>query len=266
MPIFDGSQADHYHRQNRIPVTPRIKAELAVTDASQLVKWFQAPPVYLQCHRRAYDLANVDRPNAVNLLQTLKLTSSHNILLVGSTFGWLAEALRALGISVTCAETSAWVQSVKNQDESGDIEAALDLAGVTADHPMRQQFFDKLIAGPRATEVIRDEDAMTAGSRQRIRNAGAFTHIVTKNTLAWLHDDEAANHSDALHQINVAAEVVHLVMGYDDKKAIAPEPEPTLNWKRVQGTAPVASRLTDKPWYTTNSWPALLPGDTFIGV
>ncbi len=268
MPIYDGSQADHYHRQNRIPVTRRIKAELAVADASQLINWFQAPEVYLQVHRRAYELANVDRPNAVNLLQTLKLTSSHNILLVGSTFGWLAEALIALGISVTCIESSSWVQAVKGEDESGDIEAALDLAGVTDTHPMRQQFFDKLIAGPRARLPILDEDGMTQGSRQRIRNAGAFTHIVTKNVLSWLHDDEAANLSDALRQINIAAQVVHFIMGYDDKRALVPEPEPepVLNWKRVTGTAPVVSRLTNMPWYTTNSWPALLPGDTFIGV
>ena len=46
----------------------------------------------------------------------------------------------------------------------------------------------------------------------------------------------------------------------------APEPEPVLNWKRVVGDAPVVDRLTDKPWYTTNSWPALLPNDTFVGV
>ncbi len=264
MPIFDGSQADHYHRQNRIFVTRRIIAE--ITDSVERAKWFQAPKVLLQCHRRAYELGNITKPDAVKLLQTLKLTSAHNILLVGATFGWLAEVLIALGISVTCIEDSTWVQSVKDTDEAGDIEAALDLAGVTSDHAMRQQFFDKLIAGPRAREVILDEDGMTRDSRQRIRNKGTFTHIITKNVLAWRHDDECVALSDALHQINALAQVVHFVAGYDDKSAMAPEPEPVLNWKRVVGNAPVNSRLTDKPWYTTNSWPALLPNDTFVGV
>lgn len=266
MPIYDGSQADHYHRQNRIQVTRRIKAEIAVADASQLVNWFQAPKVYLQVHRRADELIGLSDGLAARLLQTLNLTSSHNVLLVGATFGWLAEALIALGLSVTCIEDSSWVQSVKDQDEAGDIEAALDLAGVTSDHAMRQQFFDKLIAGPRATLPILDLDGMSRGSRQRIRNEGTFTHIVTKNVLSWRHDDECVTLSDALHQINALAQVVHFVAGYNDKQAIAPEPEPVLNWKRVVGDAPVSDRLTDKPWYTTNSWPALLPNDTFVGV
>ena len=266
MPIYDGSLADHYHRQNRIQVTRRIRSELAVTDPAQLPNWFQAPKVYLQVHRRADELGNISAPHAVKLLQTLKLNPSHNVLLVGSTFGWLAERMKALGVPVTCIESSPWVQSVKDQDESGDIEAALDLAGVTSGHPMRQQFFDKLIDGSRAREVILDEDGLSRGSRQRIRNQGTFTHIITKNVLSWLHDDEAANLSDALHQINVASQVVHFVAGYEDKKAVAPEPEPVLNWKRVTGDAPVNSRLTDEAWYSTNSWPALLPNDTFIGV
>lgn len=264
MPIFDGSQADHYHRQNRIFVTRRLAAE--ATDPVEIDKWRRAPKVLLQCHRRAYELGNITKPDAVKLLQTLKLTSAHNVLLVGATFGWLAEALIALGLSVTCIEDSTWVQSVKDQDEAGEIEAALDLAGVTSTHVMRQQFLDKLIAGPRARLPILDEDGMTRGSRQRIRNAGTFTHIVTKNVLSWRHDDECVALSDTLHQINVAAQVVHFVAGYDDKAALAPESEPVLNWKRVVGDAPVNSRLTNKPWYTTNSWPALLPDDTFVGV
>ncbi len=266
MPILDGSLADHYHRQDRIQVTRRITSELAVTDASQLINWFQAPKVYLQVHRRAYELCNVDTGSAVKLLQTLNLTSAHNVLLVGSTFGWLAEAMINLGVPTTCIEASSWVQSVKDEDESGDIEVALDLAGVTSGHAMRQQFLDKLLAGPRATLPILDEDGLTKGSRQKIRNAGTFTHTITKNVLSWLHDDEAANLSDGLHQINVASQVVHFVMGYDDKRALRPEPAPFLNWKRVVGDAPVVQRLSDQAWYTTPSWPALLPGDTFIGV
>ena len=264
MPILDGSQADHYHRQNRIFVTRRIAAQQ--TDPAEIKKWRQAPKVLLAVQRRADELGNISKPHAVKLLQTLKLTSSHNVLLVGSTFGWLAEALIALGVPTTCIEASTWVQSVKDQDESGEIEAALDLAGVNNAHPMRQQFLDKLLAGPRARLPILDEDGMSNGSRQRIRNQGTFTHIITKNVLSWLHDDEAANLSDALHQINVASQVVHFIMGYDDKRALAPEPSPFLNWKRLVGDAPVVQRLSDQAWYTTNSWPSLLPGDTFIGV
>ena len=192
MPIYDGSIADHYHRQNRIFVTRRIAQQQ--TDPAEIKKWRQAPKVLLAVHRRADELGNISKPQAVKLLQTLRLTSSHNVLLVGATFGWLAEALIALGISVTCIEDSPWVQSVKDQDEAGEIEAALKSAGMTAEngHPMYQQFLDKLLAGPRATLPILDEDGMTEGSRQRIRNQGTYTHIITKNVLAWRHDDECA--------------------------------------------------------------------------
>ena len=235
MPIYDGSLGDHYHRQNRIRVTPRIRAELAVNNPEELPNWFQAPPVHLQMHRRAYQLARVDAHNASTLIRTLKLNSSQNILIYGGTFGWLGEQLKALlpGIQVSTAESSPWINSVKDQDESGDIEAALDIAGVTSTHKMRQQFFDKLIDGPRAREVITPEDALDNGSRQKIRNLGSFNYIITKNVLSWLHDDEAQNLSSELRKINVASEIVHFVMGYDDKKADKPEPGEILNWKRT---------------------------------
>ena len=266
MPILDGSLADHYHRQDRIQVTRRITSELSVTDPARLPDWFQAPKVYLHHHRRAYELGNISAPRAVRLVQELSLTPSHNVLLVGSAFGWEAEALISLGIPVTCMDNSSWVHAVKGTDEAGEIEAALDLAGVTGGHKLRAAFLGKLVAGPRATETILEEDGLSKGSRQRIRNKGTFTHIVTSSVLPWLHDDEAVNLSDALRQINVASRIVHYVQFYKDEAAARPEPAPFLNWKRVEGTDPVVDRLTDQAWYTTNSWPALLPGDTFIGV
>ncbi len=266
MPILDGSLADHYHRQDRIQVTRRITSELAVTDASQLINWFQAPPVYLHHHRRAYELINVPIGRARRLVKELGLTPSHNVLLVGSAFGWEAEALIGFGIPVTCMDSSSWVHAVKGTDEAGEIEAALDLAGVTSDHELRAAFFGKLIAGPRAIETILEEDGLSRGSRQRIRNKGTFTHIVTSSVLPWLHDDEAVALSDALRQINVASQIVHYVNVYKDAQAARPEPSPFLNWKRVVGDAPVVQRLSDQAWYTTNSWPSLLPNDTFIGV
>ncbi|KKK62347.1 hypothetical protein LCGC14_3005230, partial [marine sediment metagenome] len=124
MPIYDGSIAEHYHRQNRIQVTRRIRFELAVNNPAELTNWFQAPEVYLQMHRRVYDLCNVDRGNAAKLIRELNLNSSHNVLIYGGTFGWLAEALKAQipGIQVSTVEASPWCQSVKDQDETGDIE------------------------------------------------------------------------------------------------------------------------------------------------
>lgn len=266
MPIYDGSLADHYHRQDRIQVTRRLRSELAVNNPAELPNWFQAPKVYLHMHRRAYELCNVPIGRAIRLKAELNLNASHNVLLVGAAFGWEAEALKGLGIAAVCMDSGAWIHAAKDQDEAGEIEVALDLAGVTSGHAMRAQFFNKLIAGPRATEIILEEDALTKGSRQRIRNKGAFSHIVTASVLPWLHDDEVVNLSDALRQINVAAQIAHYVQFYKDDAAAKPEPAPFLNWKRVVGGAPVVQRLSDQAWYTTNSWPALLPNDTFIGV
>ena len=163
-------------------------------------------------------------------------------------------------------DNSPWIHSVKDTDEAGEIEAALDEAGVTSAHAMRTQFFDKLIAGPRAVLSILEEDALSKRSRNQIRRKGTFTHIITSHVLTWLHDDEAVTLSDALHQINVLAQVVHYLGFYQDEAAKRPEPEPFLNWKRIEGSDPVVTRLSDLSWYTTPSWPALLPGDTFVGV
>ena len=273
MPILDGSLADHYHRQDRIQVTRRITSELSVTDASQLPAWFQAPKVYLHYHREAHRLANFTSGRAVRLIQKLGLTPSHDVLLVGSGFAWVAEEMKRLGISVTSMDNSSWIHAVKGEDEVGEIEAALDLAGVTAEtdttseHPLRAAFLGKLLAGRRATETILEEDALSKSSRQRIRNAGTFTNIVTASVLPWLHDDECVALSDALHQINALAQVVHHVEFYKDAAALKPEPAPFLNWKRVDGsTDAVVQRISDQAWYTTPSWPALLPNDSFIGV
>lgn len=263
MPVFDGSTADHYHRQDRIFVTRRLIDGMPPAERAE---WFQAPKVHLNYHRRAHELANVPIGQALRLIRELKLTSSHNVLLVGAGFAWVSEELVRLGISTTSTDSSPWIHSVKGTDEAGEIEAALDLAGVTLAHKLRASFLAKLMAGPRATEVILEEDALSNGSRQRLRNEGTFTHIITSHVLTWLHDDEAVKLSDALHQINVLAQVVHYVGVYKDDAAAEPEPEPFSNWKRIVGDEPVVTRLSGQAWYTTNSWPSLLPDDTFVGV
>ncbi|MCB7129954.1 MAG: hypothetical protein J3T61_10510 [Candidatus Brocadiales bacterium] len=268
MPIYDGSLADHYHRQNRVNITRRLRAELAVNNPEELPNWFQAPKVELQMHRRAYDLCNVDRGNAAKLIKELNLNSSQNILIYGGMFGWLEDQIKVQlpGIQVMTIDGADWIHQVKGQDESGEIEANLDIAGVTSAHPMRQQFFDKLIDGPRARGVVRQEDALDNGSRQRIRNLGSFNFIITQNVLSWLYDDECQNLSTQLRKINAASEIVHFVNGYEDSKADAPEPGEILNWKRTDSNAPVVDKLNDLSWYTTPSWQELLPNDRIVGV
>ena len=67
-------------------------------------------------------------------------------------------------------------------------------------------------------------------------------------------------------QLAIQDAIKSAIAFYQDEAAAKPEPEPFLNWKRIEGSDPVVTRLSDLPWYTTPSWTALLPGDTFVGV
>ena len=289
MPIKDGSLAEHYHSENRINVSERLGAKLAVErgnarrwfnretgvfelrpgedpNASVMDNWRDAPKLRMAYHRVAYDLANVSLGTAREMVDGLNLTRSSNVLYIGCGFGWAVEKVRVLrpGISITAVDAAGFIQSAKTTDEAGDIEAAMDDYGVTGS--WRQTYMNMLLAGPRATETILDEDCLSERSRRRVRNAGgSFTHIVT-NCLKWLTDVECQTLSDAHRSISVAAQVAHLVTPYNDEAAERFEPTPILNWKRMNTIEPIVKRLNDEPWYTTNSWKALLPSDTIIGI
>lgn len=273
MSLKDGSIADHYHSENTIQVTRRIKAKIASSgirasnpNDSILTEWFDAPALHLNLQRAAYELGRVSEHTAQRIINGLNLSSSSNLLYVGSTFGWTAEHIKRLkpGISVTCVDNAGWVQSVKDEDEAGEIEACMDKDGITG--KWRQILMDECLMGPRATEVLLEEDCLSRGSRQRVRNkGGTFSHIVT-NVLKWLTDVECVELSEALWDMSVmSAPVSHLVTQYSDQAAERGEPDPVLNWKRLNTTEPVVKRLSDQLWYTTNSWKALLPSDTIIG-
>lgn len=280
MPIKDGSSALSYHTENRIQVTRRILQKIATSGVrspdpqmSVLGPWADAPNVYLNYHRAAYELGLVNTGQAARYIKNLNLGVSSNILIVGAGFGWSAEWVKRFmpGIGVTLIDSGSWIQSVKAQDERGDIEAALDdarhnsgsgeVVGVTG--ALRDGFIEHLDMGPRSVETILEEDGLSNGSRARIRQSGPFTHIITEHVLEWLHDSEAVNLSDALRQIDATAELVHRVSPYSDggrDKA----PEDQINWKRIGDATPVDTALSDMPWYSESDWQILLPDDGFI--
>lgn len=274
MPIKDGTTADQYHSENRMDVTRRIRTRIAESGIrsadpheSVLKDWRGAPKVHLNFHRAAYDLYNVPSQAAARMVRGLSLDATKNVLFIGAGFGWTVEHLKKMvpGISVTCTEPGAWIQQVKETDERGDIEAALDVAGVT-DGILRDRFMGYLDQGPRAVETLLQEDTLSNNSRNKLRQNGPYSHIITEHVLQWLWDDEAANLSDALRMIDSQALIYHRLTPYRDEDAgeLGGEPEPQLNWKRVEDNRPVIKRLLDQPKYIESDWKVLLPNDGFI--
>lgn len=270
MPIKDGSASADFHSEALYPITGRIRQR------TNDPRWEFAPSVMLNYQKAGRDLANFTASEALSFIAALNLQPSSNVLLIGSGFGWTSERLKAFvpGMGVTSTDTSGWVQSVKGTDERGDIEAALDDARdpvfydtiVGVQGALRDDFMSWLDMGVRATEVLIEEDSLSNRSRQQIKKAttSAFTHIITASVLPWLWDDEVANLSDALHQLEGTARVVHYLNTYSDTGGGKDEPNPMLNWKRLDDATPVDSKLTDQAKYIESDWRAVLPNDEFI--
>jgi hypothetical protein len=283
MPIKDGSLASHYHTEDVIQCTRRVLARIATSgvrsaDPQQSIfaEMADAPRVYLNHHRAAYDLISVPQQRAADYITKLNLTASSNILFVGSSFGWTAEWIKLYvpGINIICTDIGGWVQSTKNQDDAGDVEAAMDDARdptyketvVGVQGAMRDTFMSYLNQGVRAKEPIIEEDALSTRSRNKIKQmlGSPATHIFTEHVLEWHWDNEAANLSDALHQLEPTARIIHKINEYQDTAAAKTEPGIGLNWKRVADSTSVIPRLTNQPNYIESDWKAVLPNDEFI--
>ena len=75
------------------------------------------------------------------LIDKLGLTASHSIAAIGAGFGWVSEKIaeQLPGISIVAVDTSPYIHGAKDTDETDDINAALDVAGIT--DPTRRAFW-----------------------------------------------------------------------------------------------------------------------------
>ncbi len=208
------------------------------------------------------------RVYARKLVEVLNLTDGMTIALPGAGFGWLEEEMQKLLPTAKFAsfDDGVWVQSVKDQDETDQLNLNLDWYEIT-DPTLRATWHTRLIDGPRARLVVDNESLKTKQSEKAITdklelsgNAKADWSI-SEEVLPWLDDAECLDFSIAQHKI--ATNVAHLHTPFLPSRGSEQEKNP-WNWKHQDSLAPTTALLEALPWYTTTSWKDLLPDDLII--
>ena len=202
---------------------------------------------------------------AAGLIESLNLTVADRVLLVGDTFGWVAEAMAARGINAMAAENGTYSQAAKDETETAMIRARIVAAGLDPDTGVGAQCLTALDdGGLRARMSVLDEGMATNGSRNRVSNSlgGNPTWAITMGVATWATDAEMVKLSADLHRF--AANVAHVLTPYDDNRASEDEPDPVNNWKRVSEDRALTNKIESQPWFTSRSWKALLPDDWIV--
>lgn len=165
--------------------------------------WDSLYAVYVDnelCHyeRKAKDrIVGADADNLIEALQNIGIQNNHNILFVGSGFGWLAEKFVEFGYTnVLNVDTSSYIQTNKNEH---------------------------------AVLPILDTDILTLEGRSEILSHfnGTVDLIITEDVLPCLSDLECVNFCNMLNQIS--QNVIHWV----SVKNQGAESNPNLNWKTL---------------------------------
>ncbi|KKM07325.1 hypothetical protein LCGC14_1735060 [marine sediment metagenome] len=221
---------------------------------------------------RALEL-NAARHRAKVLTAAVGLTATERVAIIGAGFGWLQEALEEQlpGIECVSVETSSWIQSVKDQTETAELDILIQEAGIL---PI-EAGYDAAMArlndgGFKARRELTDEDVTSGQGRAKIKAKvkpkgvpTPFTWAVSEHTLEWLDDAEAQAVDAGMHAL--APNVCHLLREYDPRQARHTEPGYKSNWKWLSSTNDgVKQELTDLPWYTVDSWQALLNADSVL--
>ena len=213
------------------------------------------------------------RNRAKGLIDSLRLSNTSSVIIVGAGFGWASEAIKELLPSITLVSTdsSTLIQSKKDEVETSEYRAAIIAAGLDPDRGEGASILAQIDdEGPRARVDILNEDGLSVASRAAIQQAvgGKANWAVTDGgVLQWLTDIECQELSAAFHQI--AINVAHVITPYMPEKAEIPEPEPLWNWKYAtqeerDKAESVKQETRDLQWYTSEDWKTLLPDDSII--
>lgn len=213
------------------------------------------------------------RHRAGVLIARLGLTAADRLAIVGAGFGWLQEALeeRLSGIECVSVETSPWIQSVKDQTETAELDALIQAAGILPVEAGYGQAMARLNdGGLKARRDLVDEDVTSGQGRSKIKakvkakgNPNVFTWAVTEHALEWLTDAEAVDVDAGMHAL--VPQVCHMIREYDPRQASITEPGTLSNWKWLSAdNAGVKQELLDQAWYTADNWQDLLSADSVL--
>ena len=221
---------------------------------------------------RALEL-NAARHRAGVLIARLGLTATDRVAIVGAGFGWLQEVLEEAlpGIECVSVETSPWIQSVKDQTETAELDVLIQAAGILPVEVGYDAAMTRLNdGGLKARRELVDEDVTSGQGRSKIKaevkakgNPDVFTWAVTEHALEWLTDAEAVDVDAGMHAL--APNVCHLIREYDPRQASITEPGTLSNWKWLSATnGGVKQELLDQAWYTVSNWQGLLSADSVL--
>lgn len=214
------------------------------------------------------------RHRASVLIPALGLTAADRVAIIGAGFGWLQEALEEAlpGIECVSIETSPWIQSVKDQTETAELDVLIQAAGILPVEVGYDAAMARLTdGGLKARRELVDEDVTNAQGRTKIKAKAktkpkgepVFTWAVSEHTLEWLDDAEAVAVDTGMHAL--APNVCHLLREYSPEQASITEPGTLSNWKWLSSTNDgVKQELTDLAWFTVDNWQDLLNADSVL--
>lgn len=249
---------------------------MPIVDASDPAVWSNAYQIGYPKNRRVrlnYDRAvmlPIARRHAEGLVRALGLADGQSLGIAGGGFGWIAEELARLLPSsrIITTDTSSLVHAQKDLPATANYRAAIAKAGLDPDSGEGAALLaDMDDGGAQARVTIVDEDLSNNSSRNRVRQAvgGALDWAISEEVLPWLIDDECVALDGWMHDL--APNVAHLLTPYRAHIATEPEPEPVWNWKHPGAPNDgVVQKMWDQPWYTVDSWKALVPGSTIVTV
>ena len=207
---------------------------------------------------------------ARSFTKAVGLTAADRVAIIGAGFGWLQEALEEQlpGIECVCVETSLYIQGVKGDTEFVELDAAILKAGILVIEDGYTDAMNHLSRGVKSRVALNNEDINSASARNRLEgkltgSGTKFTWAVSEHVLEWLEDGEARDLDASMHKM--APNVCHLLREYSPKQAKHTEPGYLSNWKWLSSTNNgVKQEILDLPWYTVDSWQALLDADSVL--
>lgn len=197
------------------------------------------------------------REQTLAVASVLGWTPASRIIIVGCGFGWSLEVLAdELGIIQTIGtDTSAWIQSVKDQSDEQDLRDAISEAGLRSDSGNGLSLFNRLVnrwGGPVRSRVpakIINDDLTTPGSHRAVFDflPGNGDFEVFSELAESFDDAENVAFSEALWSLRDEASArVSRVTRLVGQPPLPGDNNQGFNWK------------------TLEEWKALAPADLFI--
>ena len=185
------------------------------------------------------------QPHAVKLATALEsafgwtTAADPTIGIMGAGYGWTVEALESMGYTrVVGADISSYIQDRQDGTEEADIDAAITAAGLDPGSGRGLLHKNAIWTDPgnqgRSSRGVKDEDARTPGSRNRLK---ASIGLLPNEDVDWLLSEylfETATDAEILDQLatydDLGTNLVHIISGADGTQS-----EPDGNWKGTAG-------------------------------